>query len=384
MSEIQLKVAELRKKSNITQKELAEYLDVAHQTISKWERGITLPDISLLPKIAEYFNVNVDSLLGIEKNYYKTRNTGQAHYWNEKLDYLKATRKSFWNDDYFEFLVKAVWKINKPVTVADFGCGYGVLGMKLLPLIPKGSSYTGIDISETLVDEARKIFSLETDHRIQFIHSDVMTVESHQKYDVVICQALLRHVQEPKNVLRKMIDSVKEGGLVICIETNRPFEEMSNMIAGYDYKPWDNLKNLSKLWTSELENEERDFSIGLKVPMLMSECGLIDIDVRMNDKMNFIDFRGDRADYKNSLESFKESKGWHKDIGQQELQTKELLRNRGYTHTEIEGFIKSRNSMRDYIKNNQSSLNILYNYGTIITYGYRKMEVNHDNTRCNK
>lgn len=105
MSDIQLKVAELRKNKSITQKELAAYLEVAHQTVSKWERGITLPDISLLPQIAEYFNVSIEVLLGVENknNNYKTRNTGQAHYWNEKLDYLKVTRKSFWNDDYFEF-----------------------------------------------------------------------------------------------------------------------------------------------------------------------------------------------------------------------------------------------------------------------------------------
>lgn len=280
--------------------------------------------------------------------------------------------------------MKNVWKIDRPITIADFGCGYGVLGMKLLPFIPKGSSYTGIDISETLVDEAKQIFSSETDGRVAFIQSDVMTVEHHKKYDVVICQALLRHVKEPKKVLAKMIDSVKEGGLVICIETNRPVEEMSNMIAGYDYKPWENLNNLSKLWISELENEERDFSIGLKVPILMSECGLTDIDVRMNDKMNFIDFRKDNEDYINSLDSFKESKGWHKDMDKQDLQTRELLKNRGYSHTEIEGFTNSRKSLRAYIKNNQSSLNILYNYGTIITYGYKKMEENHDYKRCNK
>jgi 16S rRNA G1207 methylase RsmC len=31
------------------------------------------------------------------------------------------------------------------VKIIDFGCGYGYLGMKLLPLLPKGSTYTGVD-----------------------------------------------------------------------------------------------------------------------------------------------------------------------------------------------------------------------------------------------
>ena len=60
--------------------------------------------------------------------------------WNEKLEYLKMTRQHMWNDDYFEFLVKCVWHLDKPVNVMDFGCGYGYLGMKLMPLLPKGST----------------------------------------------------------------------------------------------------------------------------------------------------------------------------------------------------------------------------------------------------
>ena len=46
------------------------------------------------------------------------------YFWDIQLDYLKTTRNQLWNDDYFEFLVKMVWKINKPVNILDFGCGY--------------------------------------------------------------------------------------------------------------------------------------------------------------------------------------------------------------------------------------------------------------------
>lgn len=70
--------------------------------------------------------------------------------WGEKLDYLQSTRTQFWNDDYLEFLVKYVWNIDQPQNIVDFGCGYGYLGLKLLPLLPAGSTYTGIDIAEPL------------------------------------------------------------------------------------------------------------------------------------------------------------------------------------------------------------------------------------------
>ncbi len=38
----------------------------------------------------------------------------------------------YYNDDYLEFLVKIVWRIDQPVKMIDFGCGYGYLGLKLL------------------------------------------------------------------------------------------------------------------------------------------------------------------------------------------------------------------------------------------------------------
>ena len=36
--------------------------------------------------------------------------------WNKEIDYLQSTRQRMWNDDYFEFLVRQVWEIDKPVT----------------------------------------------------------------------------------------------------------------------------------------------------------------------------------------------------------------------------------------------------------------------------
>tara|TARA_Y100000588_G_C13571462_1_gene634778 strand:- start:255 stop:425 length:171 start_codon:yes stop_codon:yes gene_type:complete len=49
---IGLNISELRKKKGITQAQLAKYLCVSPQAISKWEQGASLPDMPLIPKIA--------------------------------------------------------------------------------------------------------------------------------------------------------------------------------------------------------------------------------------------------------------------------------------------------------------------------------------------
>lgn len=61
-------IKELRKQNNITQERLAEYLGVTYQTVSKWENGTSLPSISLLPSIANIFNISIDELYDIDKH----------------------------------------------------------------------------------------------------------------------------------------------------------------------------------------------------------------------------------------------------------------------------------------------------------------------------
>ena len=61
------KLREQRRKLEMTQEDVANALGVAPQTVSKWERAETYPDITLLPALANLFDVTVDELLGMEQ-----------------------------------------------------------------------------------------------------------------------------------------------------------------------------------------------------------------------------------------------------------------------------------------------------------------------------
>lgn len=60
-------VSEIRKEKNLTQKELAEQLYVSDKTVSKWERGLSMPNVALLIPIAEVLGVTVTELLRGER-----------------------------------------------------------------------------------------------------------------------------------------------------------------------------------------------------------------------------------------------------------------------------------------------------------------------------
>lgn len=56
-------IRELRKQAGLTQKELGGKIGISDKAISKWERGLSFPDITLLPRLAETFQVSVGEII---------------------------------------------------------------------------------------------------------------------------------------------------------------------------------------------------------------------------------------------------------------------------------------------------------------------------------
>ena len=56
-------IAKMRKEKNMSQRELAEYLHITDKAISKWERGLSFPDITVLIPLSEVLNVSLYDLL---------------------------------------------------------------------------------------------------------------------------------------------------------------------------------------------------------------------------------------------------------------------------------------------------------------------------------
>ena len=81
------RIRELRKERNLTQERLAAALNISAQAISKWEMGISYPDMSMIPVLAGFFGVSLDALFdfnieNVEKEIDKIRLEFNQYFWD--------------------------------------------------------------------------------------------------------------------------------------------------------------------------------------------------------------------------------------------------------------------------------------------------------------
>lgn len=86
------KIRELRLQKTVTQEQLAAHLNLSPQAVSKWENGLTLPDIQLLPELSVYFGVTIDELFEMtdEKHLQRIENMVDTKRTIDKADFEYA------------------------------------------------------------------------------------------------------------------------------------------------------------------------------------------------------------------------------------------------------------------------------------------------------
>ena len=88
----------LRKQKGMSQETLAQQLNVVRQTVSKWEKGLSVPDADMLTRIADVFEVSVSELLGetVEREQDTNEVAVQLALLNEQLANRSRRNKKIW------------------------------------------------------------------------------------------------------------------------------------------------------------------------------------------------------------------------------------------------------------------------------------------------
>lgn len=105
-------IKDYRIKNKITQENLAEKLSVSPQAISRWESGAGYPDIEIIPKIAEIYNISIEILFGINKKeeelkIYKDELKNKIHKmeWKQRLSEVRIAHDIYPDDEEIIFIL---------------------------------------------------------------------------------------------------------------------------------------------------------------------------------------------------------------------------------------------------------------------------------------
>jgi ubiquinone/menaquinone biosynthesis C-methylase UbiE len=204
--------------------------------------------------------------------------------WDEQFELLAATRPMLHNEDYWRFLVRDVWRIDqRPCRVVDFGCGYGWIGLFLLPMLAPGSEYVGLDRSEPLLEKGRALFA-KLPCPARFVAGEATATSFEDgEFDVAIAHTVLMHLPKPADGLAEMIRVTRDGGLVITCDASQTAINALLHVHETDEQEHTPLA----LWQTMKANWRRqtgvDRNLGMKTPVLMHQAGLRDVQARISD-----------------------------------------------------------------------------------------------------
>ncbi len=204
-------------------------------------------------------------------------------YWDAADEYLQSCYLLQHNDDYLEFLVKKVWKLDQPCRLVEFGCGTGKMGLKLLPLLPKGSSYTGLDESPALLAKAQEVWDNYPWQPEFYLGSIFEPPFENDSFDIALTHTVLMHVPNVAQVLGEMIRVTRTGGMVITCEANRNAHTAILHIEEIKHQEDAPLDLFQTINTSIRRQTGVDHNIGVKLPILMHRAGLVDVQARISD-----------------------------------------------------------------------------------------------------
>ncbi len=214
-------IQQLRHQNGVGQGELAEALGVSAQAVSKWETGKANPDLFLIPGLADYFGVSIDSLFqGVQDGQELPRKAAEQlevndHGWTEltKSDWRGTFLPNYGpytpTEDQLHLLGDVRGKL-----VLEIGCG---CGESLSWMKEQGAGEVwGLDVSADRIAKAKKLLA-DSDWRGKLFVSP-MEIDPgipHRHFDLVFSIYGLGWTADPDKTFKLIGEYLKPGGRLI-------------------------------------------------------------------------------------------------------------------------------------------------------------------------
>ena len=186
----------LRKKQGLTQEELAGLVNVSFQAVSKWENGISFPDVSTLPLLANALHSSIDSLLGYAAEQrkitdYEERYKTNGYYWG-----IQPSTMCY-----------EIMKLRppvKPLRLLDIACGEG---KDAVFFARNGYRVTAFDAAQSGLEKAKQLAD-QMQAEVNFFQANMLDFRLDKEFDIIFCSGALHYI--PPNLRKEILENYQE------------------------------------------------------------------------------------------------------------------------------------------------------------------------------
>ena len=178
MNNIGQRIKELRKKNDLTQEQLADYIGVTDKAVSKWECGLTMPDISLIIPLARIFHVSADELLSGKQ---------------EEIDERRA-EFDMYCDNYLKYDTKEIYQIAQ-TAVNEYPMDYKYLSW--LALCEMNAAYCNEYKEDTSAQYSKEMMEKAIKHN-NIVIADCIDTKIREKaiWNAMVCCGNMNNYDE--------------------------------------------------------------------------------------------------------------------------------------------------------------------------------------------
>lgn len=205
--------------------------------------------------------------------------------------HLNQAREYWWNDDFLELLANRL-DLDQCETLADIGCGRGMMAFKFAPYLAENAKVYGLDMEPKYIKGATKAARKQSKFSsaaFEFVAGSAYELPYEDaSMDVTICQTLLIHLEDPLRAIQEMKRITRPGGWIVGFEPNNMVQHLLfDRYKDTDYEVEDILRVLEIRLRIEKGKklEGKGFnSLGDVLPDLFLQAGLEETQVWLSDK----------------------------------------------------------------------------------------------------
>ncbi|MCM1120889.1 MAG: helix-turn-helix domain-containing protein [bacterium] len=224
MNTISEMIKKRRKLLGYTQQELAGKLNISPQAVSKWENGAALPDLVIMPRLAQVLETTVDGLLGYQGapvSKYDERYRGEEYYWGL-------------NPGFLCYELMKLKPPTRPYRVLEIGCGEGKDAVFLARC---GYQVMALDESQAGIDKAL-LLAEKNGVYVDFFRANALDYQVEGVYDIIYSSGFFDYLPDCVKVefTAMLKEHTADGGLnVLNAFVDKPFMKKK---AGQQRTPW--------------------------------------------------------------------------------------------------------------------------------------------------